>query len=283
MLRYTNVKMIDAFVFYICYKACGSGEEDRPLCDVPGFQNCRMKLMRRVSFRHDILMATMPAIMDGALLLIAANEECPQPQTSEHLASLAVMGLRHIIILQNKIDIIQPNAAINQHQRIQEFIQKRVHQWYNVYVVCEYIVKKIPIPNRDFTSPANMIVIRSFDVNKPGFAFTQIKGAVAGRRINRGVLKINQFTEVRPGIVVKDKNGNVNCTPIFSRIISLYAQQNRLQFAVPGGLIGVGTTMDPTPTRSDRLVGQVLGEVGLCLMFSLRLMVKFSLLKCLLV
>lgn len=76
-------------------------------------------------------MATMPAIMDGALLLIAANEECPQPQTSEHLASLAVMGLRHIIILQNKIDIIQPNAAINQHQRIQEFIQ--VKRSYNHY------------------------------------------------------------------------------------------------------------------------------------------------------
>lgn len=92
------------------------------------------------------------------------------------------------------------------------------------------------------------------------------------KKNSQGVLKINQFTEVRPGIVVKDKNGNVNCTPIFSRIISLYAQQNRLQFAVPGGLIRVGTTMDPTPTRSDRLVGQVLGEVGLCLMFSLRLM-----------
>ena len=44
--------------------------------------------------------------------------------------------------------------------------------------------------------------------------------------------------------------------------MSLYAEQNELQFAVPGGLIGVGTTMDPTLTRADRLVGQVLGEVG---------------------
>ena len=42
----------------------------------------------------------------------------------------------------------------------------------------------------------------------------------------------------------------------------MYAEQNELQFAVPGGLIGVGTTMDPTLTRADRLVGQVLGEVG---------------------
>ena len=75
-------------------------------------------------------------------------------------------------------------------------------------------------------------------------------------------MKVNQFIEVRPGIVVKDESGNIRCTPIYSRIVSLYAEQNELQFAVPGGLIGVGTTMDPTLTRADRLVGQVLGEVG---------------------
>lgn len=80
--------------------------------------------------------------------------------------------------------------------------------------------------------------------------------------IMQGVLKVNQSIEVRPGIVVKDDCGNIKCTPIYSRIVSLYAEQNELQFAVPGGLIGVGTTMDPTLTRADRLVGQVLGEVG---------------------
>lgn len=78
----------------------------------------------------------------------------------------------------------------------------------------------------------------------------------------QGVLKVNQLIEVRPGITVKDEDGNIKCTPIYSRIVSLFAEQNELQFAVPGGLIGVGTTMDPTLTRADRLVGHVLGEVG---------------------
>ena len=78
----------------------------------------------------------------------------------------------------------------------------------------------------------------------------------------QGVLRVNQNIEVRPGIVAKDESGNIKCTPIYSRIVSLFAEQNELQFAVPGGLIGVGTTMDPTLTRADRLVGQVLGEVG---------------------
>ncbi|XWS08584.1 hypothetical protein CRYUN_Cryun40dG0014800 [Craigia yunnanensis] len=281
----------------MCYKAYGSGKEDTPLCDAPGFENCRMKLLRHVSFvdcpGHDILMATMlngAAIMDGALLLIAANESCPQPQTSEHLAAVEIMRLQHIIILQNKVDLIQENVAINQHEAIQKFIQGTVADGapvvpisaqlkYNIDVVCEYIVKKIPIPERNFVSPPNMIVIRSFDVNKPGFEVDEIKGGVAGGSILRGVLKVNQFIEVRPGIVVKDENGNIKCTPIYSRIVSLYAEQNELQFAVPGGLIGVGTTMDPTLTRADRLVGQVLGEVGSLPEVFVELEVNFFLLR----
>ncbi|XP_004239811.1 uncharacterized protein [Solanum lycopersicum] len=207
-----------------CYKAYGSGKEDNPMCDVPGFENCKMKLLRHVSFvdcpGHDILMATMlngAAIMDGALLLIAANESCPQPQTSEHLAAVEIMRLQHIIILQNKVDLVQENVAINQHEAIQKFIQ--------------------------------------------------------------GVLKVNQLIEIRPGIVVKDESGNIKCTPIYSRIVSLFAEQNELQFAVPGGLIGVGTTMDPTLTRADRLVGQVLGEVGSLPEVYVELEVNFFLLR----
>lgn len=133
---------------------------------------------------------------------------------------------------------------------------------YNVDVVCEYIVNKIPIPERNFVAPPNMIVIRSFDVNKPGAEVDEIKGGVAGGSILRGVLRVGQRIEVRPGITTKDESGGIKCTPIFSRITSLFAEKNELQFAVPGGLIGVGTTIDPTLTRADRLVGQVLGEVG---------------------
>ncbi|KAI3511379.1 hypothetical protein L1887_18532 [Cichorium endivia] len=281
----------------VCYKAYGSGKEDSPLCDVPGFENSKMTLMRHVSFvdcpGHDILMATMlngAAIMDGALLLIAANESCPQPQTSEHLAAVDIMQLKHIIILQNKVDLIQENIAVNQHEAIKTFIQGTAIDGapiipvsaqlkYNIDVVCEYIINKIPIPERNFISPPNMIVIRSFDVNKPGSEVDEIKGGVAGGSILKGVLKVNQLIEVRPGIVVKDENGNIKCTPIYSRIVSLYAEQNELQFAVPGGLIGVGTTMDPMLTRADRLVGQVLGEVGSLPDVYVELEVNFFLLR----
>ncbi|KAK9820855.1 hypothetical protein WJX81_004649 [Elliptochloris bilobata] len=262
------------------YKAYGSSREDNPACDYPGFEDTDMELIRHVSFvdcpGHDILMATMlngAAVMDGALLLIAANETCPQPQTSEHLAAVEIMKLQHIIILQNKIDLISESAAANQHDAIKAFVQGTVAEAapvvpisaqlkYNIDAVCEYIVKKVPVPVRDFVSPPQMIVIRSFDVNKPGSEVDDLKGGVAGGSILQGVLRMGQEIEVRPGIIQKDAEGRVTCTPIYSRIVSLFAEQNPLQFAVPGGLIGVGTTVDPTLTRADRLVGQVLGEVG---------------------
>ncbi|KAL9817974.1 putative protein-synthesizing GTPase [Arabidopsis thaliana] len=280
-LGYANAKIYkcedDKCPRPMCYKSYGSGKEDNPTCDVPGFENCKMTLLRHVSCvdcpGHDILMATMlngAAIVDGALLLIAANESCPQPQTAEHLASVDMMRLKHIIILQNKIDLINEKAATEQHEAIQKFITNTnaedapivpvsAQLKYNIDVVSEYIVKKIPIPVRDFVSPPKMIVIRSFDVNKPGSAGHEMKGGAAGGSI---LQVLNQLIEIRPGITGKDEHGNSKCTPIYSRITSLYAEQNELQFAVPGGLIGVGTTMDPTLTRADRLVGQVLGEMG---------------------
>lgn len=52
------------------------------------------------------------------------------------------------------------------------------------------------------------------------------------------LLQVNQEIEVRPGIVSKDSEGKLQCRAIFSRIVSLFAEQNDLQFAVPGGLIG---------------------------------------------
>lgn len=257
-----------------------------------------MRLVRHVSFvdcpGHDILMATMlngAAVMDAALLLVAGNETCPQPQTSEHLAAVEIMKLENIIILQNKVDLIKESQALEHQKSIADFVKGMLlalslSDWcsyvilqgtvaesspivpisaqlkYNIDAVNEYIVKRIPIPVRDFTSDPRLIVIRSFDVNKPGAEVDDLKGGVAGGSILTGVLRLGQEVEIRPGIVTKDSQGRTKCQPIFSRIMSLHAENNLLQFAVPGGLIGVGTRIDPTLCRADRLVGQVLGAVG---------------------
>jgi len=278
------------------YISGGSSKDDsfpclRPVC------SGRFQLVRHVSFvdcpGHDILMATMlngAAVMDAALLLIAGNESCPQPQTSEHLAAIEIMKLKHIVILQNKIDLVKEAQAKEQYEQILKFIQGTVAEGapiipisaqlkYNIEVLCEYITKKIPVPMRDFTSEPRLIVIRSFDVNKPGCEVDDLKGGVAGGSILRGVLKVGMEIEVRPGLVSKDSEGRLTCRPIFSRIVSLFAEQNELQFAVPGGLIGVGTKIEPTLCRADRLVGQILGSVGALPQIFIELEISYYLLK----
>ncbi|KAG2340174.1 P-loop containing nucleoside triphosphate hydrolase protein [Suillus weaverae] len=250
----------------------------------------RMKLIRHISFvdcpGHDILMATMlngAAVMDAALLLIAGNETCPQPQTSEHLAAVEIMKLENIIILQNKVDLIKEAQALEHQQSIAAFVKGTVAESspivpisaqlkYNIHAVNKYIVKRIPIPVRNFVSDPRLIVICSFDVNKPGAEADDLKGGVAGGSILTGVLRLGQEVEIRPGIVTKDSQGRNRCKPIFSRIVSLHAENNHLQFVVPGGLIGVGTKIDSTLCRADRLLPKVYTELEINLFLLRRLL-----------
>jgi len=222
------------------------------------------------------------------LLLIAGNEPCPQPQTSEHLAAVEIMRLKHIIILQNKVELVKESQAQVQYEEIKKFVAGTAADdapiiplsavlKYNIEVVVEYLCTQVPIPPRDFTSVPQMIVIRSFDVNKPGEEIHNLKGGVAGGSILKGILKVGDEIEIRPGVIHKE--GEITCRPIRSRIISLAAESNSLQFAVPGGLIGVGTKIDPTLTRADRLVGQVLGHPGKLPSIFLEIEVKYYLLR----
>uniref|UniRef100_A0A8C6B8F3 Uncharacterized protein n=1 Tax=Monodon monoceros TaxID=40151 RepID=A0A8C6B8F3_MONMO len=91
----------------------------------------------------------------------------------------------------------QPHQAKEQYEQILAFVQGTVAEGppiilisaqlkYNIEVVCEYIVKKIPVPPRDFASELQL-VIRSFDVNKPGCEVDDLKGDVDGGSILKGV------------------------------------------------------------------------------------------------
>jgi translation initiation factor 2 subunit 3 len=261
------------------YKSYGSSKEEKPICERLGC-NSKMTLQRHISFvdcpGHDILMATMingAAIMDAALLLIGGNEPCPQPQTAEHLAAIEIMNLKNILIVQNKIDLIKEKDAASQYDSIKNFVKSTVAEnapiipisaqhKYNIDVVCEYICTKIPIPIRDLTSSPQLIIIRSFDINKPGEPLQTMKGGVAGGSILKGVIKVGNECEIRPGLITKNSDGSFKCMPLRTKIVSLFTEKNNLEIACPGGLIGCGTNLDPSLTRADRLVGQVLGEYG---------------------
>lgn len=232
--------------------------------------------VRHVSFvdvpGHSQLMATMlngVAIMDAALLVIAANEPCPQPQTEEHLASLTTS---QVVIVQNKVDTIAQGVCMDHYNQIRQFIRGSsiadcpiipisAQRQLNISLVLEEMMK-FPLPQRDITSPARMMIVRSFDVNRPGTLPTSLVGGIAGGAILRGQLKIGDTIEIRPGIMTQAKDHSLAAQPLLTTVRTLCAETNVLEMAEPGGLIGVGTDIDPSLCRGDRLVGQVLGAVG---------------------
>lgn len=236
-------------------------------------------LIKHVSFvdcpGHDVLMATMlngTAIMDAALLLIAANEPCPQPQTQEHLFAVEIMNLEKFIIVQNKIDLVSREQALEQKDQIVAFIKNTKAENspivpasgqlnINVCAILDFIVNYFPEPERSKEHDVRMVIIRSFDVNKPGCGIEELRGGVIGGSLIKGELHIDDEIEIRPGIIHR-KGNKVECRPFITRVTSLQAEKNLLSTAQPGGLIGVGTLLDPFFCRADKLVGQVMGRKG---------------------
>lgn len=235
--------------------------------------------LRRVSFvdspGHETLMATMlsgAAIMDGAVLVIAANEPCPQPQTKEHLMALDVIGVKDVIVVQNKIDIVSKERAIESYNEIKEFVQGTcaedapiipisAQQGANIDILIEVIQEMIKTPERLLDKPARMYVARSFDINKPGCKPENIAGGVIGGSLIQGKLKIGDELEIKPGIQIKNK-GKMEWMSLRSEIVDLNTANEHVEEVSSGGLIGVGTKLDPALTKADSLSGSVAGEPG---------------------
>ncbi|MEM1851055.1 MAG: translation initiation factor IF-2 subunit gamma, partial [Acidilobaceae archaeon] len=246
-----------------------------PVCECkPGV---RARLKRRVSFidapGHETLMATMlsgATLMDGAILVIAANEPCPQPQTREHLAALTILGIKNIIIVQNKVDAVTPEQAKKNYNEILEFVEGTIAESSpiipvsalkkaNIDVVLAAIDEVVKPPERDLSSYPLMYIVRSFDVNKPGTGPESLVGGVVGGSLVKGVLRVGDEVEIRPGILIEKKD-KVEYMPIYTTVTSLRFGDIEVEEAKPGGLVAVGTKLDPVVTKSDRMAGSVLGK-----------------------
>ncbi len=236
-------------------------------------------LERVVSFvdspGHESLMATMlsgAALMDGAIMVIAANEKCPKPQTREHLTALNFLGIKNIVIVQNKIDLVTEEKAVESYKEIKEFVKGTVAEDAPIIPMSAldnanldsllYAIEKT-IPTRKFETDGNamMYIARSFDVNKPGTKPKDLHGGVIGGSITSGKFKPNDEVEISPGIAVT-KGGKKSWTPIHTHISSIISGSITLNEKGPGGLVGMGTKLDPFLTKGDSLVGMVVGLKG---------------------
>ncbi|KYC51736.1 MAG: Translation initiation factor 2 subunit gamma [Candidatus Methanofastidiosum methylothiophilum] len=235
------------------------------------------KVLRKVSFvdapGHETLMATMlsgAAIMDGAILVIAANEKCPQPQTREHLMALNIVGIKNIVIAQNKIELVSKEKAIENYNQIKSFIKGTVAENAPIIPISaqhrvniDYLIKSIEdvikTPKRDPNKPPIMYIARSFDTNRPGTFPEDLKGGILGGSLIQGKLKVGDKIEIRPGFEKVEQNKKV-FKPILTEVSSLNVSNESVEEALPGGLLGVGTFLDPAVTKSDTLAGSILGH-----------------------
>lgn len=243
----------------------------------PTCSNCggKSELLRVVSFvdspGHESLMANMlsgAALMDGAILVIAANEKVPQPQTREHLLALQVLGIKQIVIVQNKVDLAEHDKALENYEQIKEFVKGSVAESapiipvsaqhkLNIDALIQAIENTIKTPSRRKDIPPIMHVLRSFDINKPGLPIKQVKGGIIGGALTQGEFNVGDEIEIRPGLQDEKK---LKYEPVTSTIATLGTGAGLVDRVRPGGLVAIGTKLDPTFTKSDSLIGSVVGK-----------------------
>jgi len=261
--------------FYKC-KNC---EPPLGYSTTPKCPNCKKEseLSRVVSFvdspGHESLMANMlsgSALMDGAILVVAVNEQVPKPQTREHLLALETLGIEQIVVVQNKVDLISYKEAISNYKDITKFVKGTkaakspiipvsALSSLNIDALIGAIEDTIETPKREEDKDGVMHVLRSFDVNKPGAKIKDIKGGVIGGSLTQGVFNVGDEIEIKPGILNEKKK---LYEPIQTEIASLGTGAGMVETVKPGGLIAIGTKLDPSLTRSDSFIGSVVGKPG---------------------
>lgn len=261
--------------FYKC-KSCEVplGYSVTPKCNNCGKES---ELSRVVSFvdspGHESLMANMlsgSALIDGAMLVVAANEKVPQPQTKEHLLALQTLGIKQIVLVQNKVDLVSYEDAMENYSDIVKFVKGTnaakspiipisAQSKLNIDALIGAIESTIPTPERKETGSTVMHVLRSFDVNKPGTKIKDMKGGVIGGSLTQGTFNVGDEIEIKPGLQ-NEKSGKYES--IVTQISSLGTGAGIVDEVKPGGLVAIGTKLDPSMTRSDSLIGSIIGKPG---------------------
>ena len=264
-LGYTNAK------FYKC-NSCPSpwayqvNQETCELCSKPN------EMVLYVSFidapGHNDLQATAlsgASNVDFCLLMVAADCE-NDPETNEHYKAIKTLGLEQsTFVLHNKIDLVSKDRAIEHWEKLTKSYNTKLiipicaQFGYGLNYLIQLIVEAIgnPIGPKlisKINMPLKASIIRSFDVNKPSTPVEKMVGAVVGGTIKTGSIKIGDRVKIIPGVVLSNGQNH----PIEAVVESLKTETTPLQIAYPGGLIGIGLSIDPTLSKEDRLVGNFI-------------------------
>jgi translation initiation factor 2 subunit 3 len=239
---------------------------------------------------HEMLMATMlsgAALIDAAILLVAANEGI-KPQTREHLIALQAKNVKQIIIVQNKIDLVTKEQALENYKAIKEFIKGTIaenapiipvsaQQNINIDKIKDFLLE-ITAPKRDLDSKPEFLIARSFDINRPGTKIKDLHGGVLAGILKKGVLKIGDEIEIKPGITEKRANQYFYKT-LKTKIVSIFRGNTPIKQATPGGSLAFETELDNILTKTDYLSGNIASTIGTLPEITESIKIKYKLFK----
>jgi translation initiation factor 2 subunit 3 len=217
--------------------------------DCPGHHELTLTMLGQVN------------IMDGAIVVISACENViDNTQLIEHLKAAKLAEIKNIIICLNKIDLVSKDKALLKKKEIETLFNKLKLDYisiiptsfnYNIVSNLLDIINNIKSEKPDIPI---FYISRSFDINKPGTEFANIKGGVVGGSLVSGELKIGDVIEIKPGLVSQNKYEIIKTT-----IKSLMSENEYLDKVHSGGLIAIGLNIDANYTKNDKLAGNLLG------------------------
>lgn len=242
--------------------------------------NLEGELVHHLSFvdcpGHYELIITMLSnieVMDGIILVVSAAEKLNnKPQLLQHMQAIKIANFKNIIVLFNKLDLISKELAIERKKELDFLLEEYdikpkviIPTAINLGIGKENILKAImkffPI-NKKNEKEKLFYITRSFNINKNNCNYKDLKGGVIGGSLLNGSFQLNDEIEIRPGII-ENVNGNLTYKPLYTKITSLQSDNLKLSEVYPGGLIGIGTNIDPVFTANDYLAGNIVGIKGL--------------------
>lgn len=248
------------------------------------FCNTEMELVNHISFTdcpgHWNLMSTMlngTCVMDYTILVESLhNENIPSPQTIEHVKATTMTNTPNKIICINKLDLVKRDDVHDKLDIFKKYAKNTIlekspivpivaSKGLNIDILCQELAR-LPIPERKINNNFKMIIIRSFNANKPGTSIFDLNGGVIGGSLVNGLVNKNDEVILKPGFIINNtKFNNQNddskkwiYSPIRAKILSINSEKNQLESAIPGGLIGVQLDIDPSIATNDNLAGNLM-------------------------
>jgi translation initiation factor 2 subunit 3 len=230
--------------------------------DCPGHAELILTMMGSVS------------LMKGAIVVVSAAESVnKKPQLIQHLIASKMANIDKLIICFNKLDLVSKEVAIERKNELDKLLERldiRPHiiiptafnKKLGIQNLLRAMMEVFPPKEKDTSNESFFRITRSFDVNKAGTSWSDVNGGVIGGSLIHGELNIGDEVEIRPGIISKGKDGKFISQSIVTKILSLETDGIQLENLNPGGLVGVGTEIDPYYCKNDMLSGNIMGRIG---------------------